>query len=436
MSDAQTITTADIPRDGDGRLFSPKIVLGMILAGVFAFSAFVVLSTYAPDLQSGDNGQAHALSKSAVGYGGMVRLLRGLDEPVVVSRRDLSRDQPALIIFTPGPNVSRDAYIKAAQLSSRTLVVLPKWRGGLDPKHPGWVSDLKPIAPRDQTDLLKAIGTPKATTAIAKGAGPRRLVGAPGSLAEGMSVDTGPIRDLQSVSGPGLVPVLTDAQGRIVLARRMPTETYILADPDLINTMGLKDIRTARAGVGILRTLRDDGAVGRAYRQDVGRTIAFDVTLNGFARSRSVLKLAFEAPFVGATLCLVAAALLMGLHAAARFRAVRRGERALALGKDALIDNSAGLIRMAKREPALAPRYAELQRAAATKALGGARAGGSRLEGQALTDFLDRQGERFGAADSASNLDEETRTVRSLGDLMKVAAKWHQWRLEMTRERR
>jgi hypothetical protein len=430
------VEATEIPRDGDGSLFSPKVVLGMIVAGIFAFSAFIVLSTYAPDLQSGDNGQAHALSKSAVGYGGMVRLLRELNEPVVVSRRDLSRDQPALIIFTPAPNVSRDAYVKAAQLSSRTLVVMPKWRGSVDPKHPGWVGDLKAISPQDQTDLLKAIGTPKATMAITKDTGPRRLVGAPGSLAEGMSVDTGPIRDLQSVSGPGLVPVLSDAQGRIVLARRMPTETYILADPDLINTMGLKDVRTARAGVGILRILRDDRSVRQAYRQDAGRTIAFDVTLNGFARSRSVLKLAFEAPFVGATLCLVVAALLMGLHAAARFRAVRRGERALALGKDALIDNSAGLIRMAKREPALAPRYGELQRAAAIKALGGLRAGGSRLEGQALTDFLDRQGERFGAADSASRLEEETRTVRSLGDLMKVAAKWHQWRLEMTRERR
>jgi hypothetical protein len=430
------VEATEIPRDGDGSLFSPKVVLGMIVAGIFAFSAFIVLSTYAPDLQSGDNGQAHALSKSAVGYGGMVRLLRELNEPVVVSRRDLSRDQPALIIFTPAPNVSRDAYVKAAQLSSRTLVVMPKWRGSVDPKHPGWVGDLKAISPQDQTDLLKAIGTPKATMSITKDTGARRLVGAPGSLAEGMSVDTGPIRDLQSVSGPGLVPVLSDAQGRIVLARRMPTETYILADPDLINTMGLKDVRTARAGVGILRILRDDRSVRQAYRQDAGRTIAFDVTLNGFARSRSVLKLAFEAPFVGATLCLVVAALLMGLHAAARFRAVRRGERALALGKDALIDNSAGLIRMAKREPALAPRYGELQRAAAIKALGGLRAGGSRLEGQALTDFLDRQGERFGAADSASRLEEETRTVRSLGDLMKVAAKWHQWRLEMTRERR
>jgi hypothetical protein len=431
MSDT---ATAPIDAANDEKLlFSPKIVLGMVLAGVFAFSAFVVLSTYAPDLQSGDNGKAHALSKSAVGYGGMVQLLRAVGEPVVVARRDLSREEPALIIFTPDANISRDAYAKAARLTSRTLVVLPKWNGKLDARHTGWVGDLQPIPSDEQAEFLKAVGIPKATTTVGKGTAPLRLVGAPGSLADGMSMDTGPVKNLQSLSGPGLVPVLSDAQGRIILARRMPTEIYFLADPDLINTMGLKDVRTAKAGVEMLRRLRDDAI---DYDDDEDAAIAFDVTLNGFSRSRSVLKLAFEPPFVGATLCLVAAALLMGLHAAARFRAVRRGERALALGKDALIDNSAGLIRMAGREPAMAPRYAELQRAAAIRALGGLRSGGARLEGQALTDFLDRQGERFGAADSASSLDEQTRAVRSLGDLMKVAGKWYQWRLEMTRERR
>lgn len=407
---------------GEGVLFSPKVVLGMILAGVFAFSAFVVLSTYAPDLQSGDNGQAHALSRSAIGYGGMVQLLRAQGEAVVVSRRNLGGEEPGLIIFTPDTGLSRDAYMKV-QLSARTLVVLPKWTGGLDPRRPGWVSDLKLIKAADRTNTLTTVGLPKAEIAIREGVAATRLTGAAGSPAEGLVFDTGPIKNLRSLSGPGLTPVLTDAEGRIVLARRMPTDTYFLADPDLLNTMGLKDIRTARAGVGIVDLLR-----GERQR---GGVIAFDVTLNGFSRSRSMLKLAFEPPFVGATLCLVAAALLMGLHAAARFRAVRRGERALALGKDALIDNSAGLIRMAKREPAMAPRYAELQRAAAIRAMGG-----SRLSGQALTDFLDRQGTRFGAADSASHLDEETQAVRSLSDLMKVVAKWHQWRLEMTRERR
>jgi hypothetical protein len=413
---------------GDGVLFSPKVVLGMILAGVFAFSAFVVLSTYAPDLQSGDNGQAHALSRSAIGYGGMVSLLRANGEPVVVSRRDLSRQEPALMIFTPDVGLSRDAYLKAAKLSSPTLVVLPKWRGELDQRRAGWVSNLKPISAPQRAELLKAVGIPKASFTPGQDVTTTRLTGAPGSVAEGLVFDTGPIKTLRGLTGPGLTPVLTDPRGRMILARRMPTETYVLADPDLLNTMGLKDVRTARGAAAILDRLR--GA-----RNPHG-VIAFDVTLNGFARSRSVLKLGFEPPFLGATLCLVAAAALMGLHAAARFRAVRRGERVLALGKDALIDNSAGLIRMAGREPAMAPRYAELQRAAAIRALGGETRGGSRLEGQALVDFLDRQGERFGATDRASSLDAETRAVRSLGDLMKVAVKWYHWRLEMTRERR
>jgi hypothetical protein len=431
MSEA-AITPSDAAANGtsgDGLLFSPKVVLGMILAGMFAFSAFVVLSTYAPDLQSGDDGRAHALSRSAVGYGGVVRLLRDLGEPVVVSRRNLSGQEPGLIVFTPNIGGSRDAYQKA-QLSARTLVVLPKWGAPPDPRHPGWVGGLALAPDAIMADALKAAGIPQAKLSARSGAGPARLVGVAGTVAEGLVLETGPLRSLRGLSGPNLQPVIVDAEGRAVLVRRTPTDTYFLADPDLLNTMGLKDVRTARSGVTLLQRLRDD-----AVRHDSSRTIAFDVTLNGFSRSRSVLKLAFEPPFVGATLCLVAAALLMGLHAAARFRAVRRSERALALGKDALIDNSAGLIRMAGREPAMAPRYAELQRAAAARALGG-QGGGSRLDGQALTDFLDRQGERFGVADSASTLDEATRAVRSPGDLMKVAHRWHQWRLDMTRERR
>ncbi|MBO9708125.1 MAG: hypothetical protein J7521_07925 [Caulobacter sp.] len=405
-------------------LFSPKVVLGMILAGVFAFSTLVVLSTYAPDLQSGDDGRGHALSKSSVGFQGMVRLLRLQDTSVLVARRNLSGEEPGLIIFTPETGVSRDTYMKAL-LSSRTLVVLPKWRGGPDRRHAGWVENLDHVSEKDAKALLKAVGVPTATLSVGKGRAEVRLVGAAGGLGEGAAFDTGPITDLQSLSGPGLQPVLSTADGRVVLARRMPTDTYFLADPDLLDNMGLKDIRTAKAGVGVIGLLRKPGQV-----------VAFDVTLNGFSRSRSVLKLAFEPPFVGATLCLAAAAALMGLHAAARFRAVRRGERALALGKAALVDNSAGLIRMARREPAMIGRYAEQQLAAVVRALGGARGGGGGLQGEALIDFLDRQGERFGAAESASSLEREAQGVRTVADLTRVAAKWHQWRLELTRERR
>ena len=430
MSDAPAVQ-ADIATNGDAKLFSPKVVLGMILAGVFAFSALVVLSTYAPDLRSGDDGRAHALSKSAVGYGGMVQLLRNMGEPVLVARRPSGDDGPALAVLAPVTGVSREAYLDAVLTPATTLLVLPKWRGGPDTFHKGWISAPEPMAADDLKSLLETIKLSDAVMTIDKDTAVHRLTGVPGGAMAGLVLETGPIRNLRTVAKPGLVPILTDERGRIVLGQRGKAGDYVLADPDLLNTMGLKDARTARAGVRILQTLRDEAA---EYQEN--QTIAFDVTLNGFARSRNVLKLAFEPPFVGATLCLVAAALLMGLHAVARFRAVRRGERILALGKAALIDNSAGLIRMAGREPAMAPRYAELQRAAAIKALGGETRGGPRREGQALTDFLDRQGERFGAADSASGLDEQTRAVRSLGDLMKVAGKWHQWRLEMTRERR
>jgi hypothetical protein len=426
---AVEVTPAD-KGDGEGVLFSPKVVLGMILAGVFGFSAFVVLSTYAPDLQTGDDGRAHALSRSAIGYGGIVKLLRDMGEPVLVARRSLRHQAPALVVLTPDTGVAPQAYLDAVVVPTTTLVVLPKWRGGPDPRRQGWVGGLKPLAANDLAPLLKTMNLRKTATTIDKTTATRRLTGAPGGALAGLILETGPIESFQTLSGPGLIPVLTDEQGRAVLARRGDAKAYVLSDPDLLDTMGLKDPRTARTGVRMLQALRDGGV------ERPGGVIAFDVTLNGFSRSRSVLKLGFEPPFLGATLCLVAAAALMGLHAAARFRAVRRGERALALGKDALIDNSAGLIRMAGREPAMAPRYAELQRAAAIRALGGEMRGGSRLEGQALVDFLDRQGERFGATDRASSLDEETRAVRSLGDLMKVAVKWYHWRLEMTRERR
>ena len=42
--------------------------------GVFAFIAMLVLGAYAPDLRSGRNGGAHALSNAASGFSGLVRL--------------------------------------------------------------------------------------------------------------------------------------------------------------------------------------------------------------------------------------------------------------------------------------------------------------------------------------------------------------------------
>ena len=50
----------------------------------------------------------------------------------------------------------------------------------------------------------------------------------------------------------------------------------------------------------------------------------------------------------------------MGAHALARFGQPRRRGRVFALGARALVDNSADLVRMARREAEFAPAYADL----------------------------------------------------------------------------
>lgn len=67
-------------------VFSTRVAVILFLVGVFSFSAFITLSTFAPDFTDGNDGQAHALSKSAIGYAGAVKLLKSQGTQVQVSR--------------------------------------------------------------------------------------------------------------------------------------------------------------------------------------------------------------------------------------------------------------------------------------------------------------------------------------------------------------
>jgi len=158
--------------------------------------------------------------------------------------------------------------------------------------------------------------------------------------------------------------------------------------------------------------------------------VLFDVTLNGFERTRSLFKLAFEPPFVAATLCGFFALLLAGWGAYNRFGAARRQGREFALGKRALVDNQAGLIRMARREPRMARPYVQLVRDQVAHAIGAPRD----LAPEALDAFIDRVGANRGAADTLAALRAAADSVRDTLDLSRLAGRLHTWRLEMTRE--
>ena len=106
--------------------FTARSGLLIVLVGVFAFSALAVLSAYAPDLRGGDNGGAHALSRSAIGYAGIVRALKLEGDPVLVNRAPTTGSQGAgLMVVTPSPAVDED-NVTALGFTGSVLVVLPK----------------------------------------------------------------------------------------------------------------------------------------------------------------------------------------------------------------------------------------------------------------------------------------------------------------------
>ncbi len=396
--------------------FSAKAVLWMILVGVFAFAAFVVLSAYAPDLRSGRDGRAHALSRSAVGYAGLTALARAAGVPTEVRRGP----GPAGGVLFLTPETGVDAKRLAAAIDGAdgrpVVLVLPKWQASPNAQRPGWV-DQAGLIPLDA--IAAGVPAPGGLRGLARrdGAGPLLVADVESHRAP---VAIGQVVSPQTIRSAAWTPVFVDQHGGWLMARSVRHgNLLVVADPDLLNTQGLKDLGRARLAMTIIDDLRGQGPA------------VFDVSLNGFERSRGVLKLAFEPPFLAATLSAVAAALLMGLHAAARFGAPQGSQRAFALGKRALADNSAALLRLARREPAMATPYADLTRQAVAQAVAAPR----RLDKAELDAVIDRLAVRAGQAPASARLTADAARVTDLAGLMAVARQLYDFRRGMTRER-
>ena len=395
--------------------FAAGAILALVVVSVIAAAAMAVLSAYAPDLRSGQDGRAHALSKSAVGYAGAPILMKALGATVLVSRTRPSRPSGSVVVLTPDPSLqAKDLqdYPKGAQ----TLIVLSKWMAVPDAIRPNMVSKVGVIQDKGAVQKLLASYAPESRLTVRKGVFRPTLHGADGAFYGSGPLRLGRIDSLRTLSGKGWIPLLTDEAGNAVLVQSAKTPSvWVLADPDLLNNQGLGSRDTARVGAMILEAARDGD-----------RTILFDVTLNGFERGRGLGRLMLEPPLLAATLIAAAAGLLMGLHALARFGQPRARGRAFALGARALVDNSADLVRMARKEHELAPAYADLTQALVARAAGGH---------AAQAHWLDELARRRGVA-SPAELAAEADTAKTRDDLLAVARKLYDWRGEMTRERR
>ena len=374
--------------------FTLRAVVIMVTVAVLGFISYVVLSAYAPDFRptGGGNGGEHALSTSAVGYAGvtdLVRMTRG-DVGLVRSNKDLST--PNLLVLTPNEGTDPAAIKRILDLREGlpTLIVLPKWEVMPLPARPAWVKGLGRNSGFALSMWLRDITEATLTDPSGK--------------------------ELRTIKGPKLSTTMIEAPGGALVAGIDDTATFILADPDVLNNLGLDKAAGAERAMAILDKMTP-----------TGKGISFDLTLHGFGTNPNLLKLAFERPFLPLTLCILFATLLAGWHAMRRFGPTLHEGRKVAFGKRAIVENGAALLRLAGRRHRTGERYAMLTRDAVATATGAP----TGLSGDALAAYLNklnRDGEPFSSiADRAASAPDTRRLLAAARDL-------YQWKRTVTRE--
>ncbi|MDO7835938.1 hypothetical protein Q4610_12865 [Sphingobium sp. HBC34] len=403
---------------GDGALFRGRTVALMLAIGIAGFIGMLVLGAYAPDLRSGRNGGAHALSNAVTGYAGLVQLADATGRHPHILRSSHGFDTEDLLIVTPESGATDISQALIQRATRPTLFVLPKWQMAPDDDHPGWAR-YQGLVSLDEPIGVLAPGVRFTMRHYRSGGGWLTAHGVPGRFwaPRPIQVITGidPANRQQQDQWRKLTPLLTDGRGGMVLAQVGEGPLYVLADPDLLNNRGMKDLGQARAALALLDWMNSTGAEG----------IAFDVSMNGFGHSRSPLKLLFEPPFLAMTLAIVAALLLAGLHAFGRFGPPRIRARAVTFGKAALVDNSALLIRKAGREARLGGRYAAAIRDRAARIFGAP----ARLRDGALDQYLDS----LKGAHRFTDLVQAAQAARDRHSLLEAAQALHDWQRDKGR---
>ncbi|MEM7662726.1 MAG: hypothetical protein AAF292_10785 [Pseudomonadota bacterium] len=394
------------PARGDN-LMGRRSVLLIIAIALMSFGAVITLLAWAPELARNDRAGAHPYSSSAIGYGGLVKLLELRGDNVSVSRtvQNIERYDRGLMVLTPGwrdEKLDDDLF-----LADPALIVLPKWWGMTNPRNRRWQSELWLRSVDGATRSIEPFQSDVSGVRVEPDSKIKTPYGDYQLQFE---------EELQLVQSEMLIPIISATDGDL-LARIPDTDIYVLSDPDLANTFGLANADNAALMLAILDDIRGESDT----------TIMFDATLHGFERSSSLLRSLLDVPFIGATLTALVAALLLGWTALVRFGSPVREDRAFALGKQALTDNTAGLFSMTRRETRMAPGYLALSRKAAARDLGAPKG----LSESDLAELFDRMDEDSKSGRKWSELAQDlSKPALSRDDLLDKAQRIWRWRKE------
>jgi len=394
-------------RENNGA-FRLRTVIVLLAVGIIGFVGLMLGTAYEAPTASTNGASAHALSNGATGYTGIVQLARAMGKDTRVLRNPSQLAANGLLILTPPLGSTPLGDILSRRNDLPTLVVLPKWSTSpIRPAGPpGWVMRWGLI---DKVEPEGVLAPDNKFTVTRSRSGGRPLRSA-GWMTEDFGFKAP--RPLQTISGANLKPLLTDENGNIVLGEIGDKSLYVLADPDLLSNLGMREKSQAHAALELLDTLNEDG----------DRDWDFDVTLAGLGAAKNPLRLAFDPPFLAMTLAIVVVMLLAGWQAFTRFGPPVHRARAIAFGKTALVDNAAALIRKAGRQARLGGRYVEAIRERAVIAFGVP----SRLRGPAIDAYLDKISGRSRFTDLAQAVDD----ADDKASLVAAARALHDWQKE------
>ena len=410
--------------------FSARTVL---LAVIASFAAFIATLYFIgiDDTGRGDNdGRAHAASNGLNGYAGLAKLLELEGFDVDLSRSRAGLETYNLLIMTPPMQTDPDEFAQILEerfYAGPTIVILPKWWANQFPDQlpleirdevqDGWVQ-LAFAASSDWTNELPdlyafehGIDTERDEPARWNGMGPSGELPA-STLAFTESKDTHDVL----VRGPNDKVLAFELYGEE--GSEFYDEAYrmiFIVEPDLVNNYGLADETRAQLALQLLREVADEE----------GGAVTFDLTLNGLGGAQNLLTLVFTPPFLAATLCLIAAMIMIGWRAFRRFGPASAEKPAHAFGKSALISNSAGMILRAKRFPLLTAPYAELMKRRIAKKLGLAR-----YDSKTLDDAVSRALPKEPPLTSLAN---DLREASGPKDILSAAANLHDIERKLTR---
>jgi hypothetical protein len=404
-------------------------IIGLVLIGLFSFTALIGLSGYADDLRDRNNGGAHAFSTSAIGFSGLQRLLKGLGANVTLDPNKAAYgENTALRIYTLGSAYQTDG-LDELRAGAPKLIILPKWNVTRVPKAPGWVRKFP------DRDLQRAEPLASNLEALAGEVSFDRIGKTGGDLAKEFTftltdkisgsdvIYTDYFPRLQTISGENLLPWVTTASDAIVLAQIKETNTYILADPDFMNTAGLNTKSRARFSMNILNSVMSDSGANR---------IIIDLSVHGIGGKQNMIKLFTRPPFLSVTLLICALIGLLGWQAFLRFGDPQKGQAEdfgadLAMGPQSLAKTTAEFLAIARREPHVMADYAALIRKQALEEL--------RSQGRTGTvpDAVLEKRETLKKIDPKFRvLDAKARQITKREDMAQMAEALQNWKKDIT----